>query len=113
MNVKGIKYIPFLNLKVPVKYCQRHGNVTYQRPDPLSSVKLILHTKLIIIIIINSTDLGGVGVCPAGLQGVEEPHGDVGHHQEGHHLPPGLGLNLGPIADKPQEDRRHLFDNQA
>lgn len=90
-------------LQVPVEYCQGHGNVTYQGPDPLSSIELILHIIIIIIIILLTLyyHLGGVGVSSAGLQGVQEPHRDVGHHQECHHLPPRLGLHLGPAAHKP------------
>ena len=41
-------------------------------------------------------------VGPAGLQGVEHPHGEVGHHQEGHQLPPRLGLGLALAARKPE-----------
>ena len=41
-------------------------------------------------------------VGPAGLQGVEHPHGEVGHHQEGHQLPPRLGLGLALAAREPE-----------
>ena len=45
-------------------------------------------------------------VGPAGLEGVEHPHGEVGDHEEGDQLPPRLGLGLALAAREP-EDRGH------
>ena len=41
-------------------------------------------------------------VSPAGLEGVEHPHGEVGDHEEGDQLPPRLGLGLALAAREPE-----------
>ena len=42
-------------------------------------------------------------VGPAGLEGVEHPHGEVGDHEEGDQLPPRLGLGLALAAREPED----------
>ena len=45
--------------------------------------------------------LDGVGITPVGLQGVEEPHGEVADQQESHQLPAWLGLANGLVTGEP------------
>ena len=43
-----------------------------------------------------------MGVTPACLQGVEEPHGEVADQEEGHQLPARLGLGNGLVTGEPE-----------
>ena len=43
-----------------------------------------------------------MGVTPAGLQGVEEPHSEVADQQESHQLAAGLGLANGFVTGEPK-----------
>ena len=42
-----------------------------------------------------------MGITPAGLQGVEEPHGEVADQQESHQLSSRLGLANGLVTGEP------------
>ena len=51
-----------------------------------------------------------MSVTPVCLQGVEEPHGEVAHQEERHHLSARLGLGNGLVAGVPDGgDQAALF----
>ena len=43
-----------------------------------------------------------MSIRPAGLQGVEQPQGEVADKQEGHHLSSRLGLANGLVTGEPE-----------
>ena len=62
-------------------------------PHPPATVKLNLHRVRDVLAHVRP-DLRGVGVRPAGLQGVEQPERQVTDQQERHRLPARLWTSL-------------------
>ena len=59
---------------------------------------------------VSNVDLCRMSVTPVCLQSVEEPHGEVAHQEERHHLSARLGLGNGLVAGVPDGgDQAALF----
>ena len=58
---------------------------------------------------VSNVDLCRMSVTPVCLQSVEEPHGEVAHQEERHHLSARLGLGNGLVAGVPDGGDQRLY----
>lgn len=75
----------------PVKNCQRHRNVSYDSPSPVSKKLEMSWPKLRSVL----------------LQGVDGPHCHVGDYEKSHQLSSGLGFSLLCISATPPPAIQH------